>query len=374
MKKKYMISIIGLSICFSLLSVCNSDSLSSWELMKKLVLIPGVSGYEGEVADFIQSLFPVGIKPQRDEMENIWFSAGEGRPHLLFVAHTDEIGLVVDQITPEGTLKVKGRGGFLAQMYEGHPVVICTDEGPVNGVVAPRTGYSQRDAGSSNFRLNDIEIHLGISSEEEARSLGIKEGNQITIKKNVIELSPDLIATRAVDDRAGCAALLSAASRIDWKKIKGKTVTFAWDVQEETGLFGASRLARTLKPDYVFAVDTFVSSDTPLDEKRFARIVLGEGAVIRAIDSSNIAPRFVLEKVMKIAGDNQIPFQLGNTRGGNDGSVFVPEGAADIPLSWPGVYSHSFIEKIHRHDLEALTRLIEALVKDFNGVRLPKLQ
>lgn len=176
---------------------------------------------------------------------------------------------------------------------------------------------------------------------------------------------PDLIATRAGDDRAGYAALLSAASCIEWKRIKGKTVTFAWDVQEETGLFGASRLARTLKPDYVFAVDTFVSSDAPFDEKRFARIVMGEGAVIRAIDSSNIAPRFVLEKVMKIAKNNQIPFQLGNTGGGNDGSVFVTEGAADIPLSWPGVYSHSFIEKIHRHDLEALTRLIEALVKDW---------
>jgi putative aminopeptidase FrvX len=365
MEKKNVILIFAVLVCFSLVSADRNESLSSWDLMKKLVLIPGVSGYEGKVADFIQSLFPAGIKPQRDEMENIWFSAGEGHPHLLFVAHTDEIGLVVDQVTPEGTLKVKGKGGFLAQMYEGRPVVIYTDRGPVNGVVAPRAGYSQRDTGSSNFRTSDIEVHLGVSSEEEARSLGVKEGNQITIRKNIIELSPDVIATRAVDDRAGCAALLSAASRIDWKKIKGKTVTFAWDVQEETGLFGASRLTRTLKPDFVFAVDTFVSSDAPLDEKRFARTILGKGAVLRAIDSSNIAPRFVLEKVMKIARDNQIPFQLGNTRGGNDGSVFVPEGAADIPLSWPGVYSHSFIEKIHRHDLDALTRLIEAIVKDW---------
>jgi putative aminopeptidase FrvX len=174
-----------------------------------------------------------------------------------------------------------------------------------------------------------------------------------------------LIATRAVDDRAGCAALLAAAFNIDWKKIKGKTITFAWDVQEETGLIGASHLAKTLKPDYVFPVDTFVSSDAPLDSKRFARIALGEGVVLRAIDSSNIAPRIELEKVMKIAQRNNIPFQLGNTRGGNDGSVFIPGGATDIPLSWAGVYSHSFIEKIHRHDLEALTELIVAIVKDW---------
>ena len=355
---------LGLSLCA--VTYPQTDFLSSWELLKELVLIPGVSGYEGYVADFIQSNFPSGVKSQRDEMENVWFTVGEGHPHLLFVAHTDEIGLVVEDITPEGILKVRGRGGFLPQMYEGHPVMIYTKRGPLNGVVAPRRDYFSREAASSSFRTSDFEIYLGVSSEEEARSLGIEEGNQITIKKRVVELSPDLIATRAVDDRAGCAALLVAASRIDWRMIKGKTITFAWDVQEEIGLFGASRLAQTLKPDYVFAVDTFVSSDAPLDSKRFARTALGKGAVLRAIDSSNITPRFELEKVMKIAQNHSIPFQLGNTRGGNDGSVFIPGGATDIPLSWSGVYSHSFIEKIHRHDLEALTELIVAIVRDWD--------
>jgi putative aminopeptidase FrvX len=339
--------------------------MSSWELLKKLILIPGVSGYEGEVADFIQTSFPPEVQPQRDDMENVWFTVGEGRPHLLFVAHTDEIGLVVEEISTEGTLKVRGRGGFLSQMYEGRPVVVYTGKGAVNGVVAPRPDYFKREAASSSFRTSDIEVYLGVSSVEEVRSLGIEEGNPITVKKRIIEFSPDLIATRAVDDRAGCAALLAAAFNIDWTNIKGKTITFAWDVQEEIGLIGASRLAETLKPDYVFPVDTFVSSDAPLDSKRFARIVLGEGAALRAIDSSNIAPRIELEKVMKIAQRNNIPFQLGNTRGGNDGSVFIPGGATDIPLSWPGVYSHSFIEKIHRYDLEALTELIVAIVKDW---------
>jgi putative aminopeptidase FrvX len=339
--------------------------MSSWELTKKLVLIPGVSGYEKVVAEFIQSHFPPTVKSQRDDMENVWFTVGEGRPHLLFVAHTDELGMVVETVTPEGNLKVSGRGGFLSTMYEGRPVVIHTKNGAVNGIVAPRKDYDKRDVASKVFRTRDFEIYVGVSSEEEVRSLGIEEGNSVTIKKRIIELSPDLIATRAVDDRAGCAALLAAALDIDWKKIKGKTITFAWDVQEEIGLIGASHLAQTLKPEYVLPVDTFVSSDGPMDSKRFARTILGKGAVLRAIDSSNIAPRSELDKVIKIAQNNNIPFQLGNTRGGNDGSVFVPGGATDIPLSWPGVYSHSFIEKIHRSDLEDLTRLIVAIVKDW---------
>ena len=365
MNKKSLVLVIFLVLCLPLAGGKKAESLSSWELFKKMVFIPGVSGYEGKVADFIQALFPSGLKPQRDDMDNVWFSVGEGRPHLLFVAHTDELGFVVEKITPEGILKVRGRGGGLTQMYEGHPVVIYTDKGSVEGIVSPRPGYNNRKQSPASFRARDIEIYLGVSSEKEARSLGVREGDQITIRKKIVELTPEILATRAVDDRAGCAALLAAALQIDWKKIKGKRVTFAWDVQEEIGLIGASRLAQTLKPDYVFPVDTFVSSDAPLDSKRFARLPLGKGAVLRAIDSSNIAPRAELEKVIKVAQDNNIPFQLGNTRGGNDGSVFIPGGAVDIPLSWPGVYSHSFIEKIHRFDLEALTKLIVAIVRDW---------
>lgn len=361
--------LIIFTACFFLLSAlffgCQKEESSVWELLQKLVLIPGVSGSEGEVADFIQGSFPPDVHAERDEMNNIWFSAGSGAPHLLFVAHTDELGLIVTQVTSQGTLKVKGRGGFFPITYEGHPVVIYTKNGPVEGIVSPRGGYLEREARSSSFQIEDIEVYLGVSDERGARSLGISEGDQITIKKKISHLSADIIATRAVDDRAGCAALMAAAMQIDWKSIKGKTITFAWDVQEEIGLYGASNLAKKLKVDYVFPVDTFVSSDGPFDPKRFAFLPLGKGAVLRAIDSSSIVPHDKLQKVLQIARRHNIPIQAGNTRGGNDGSVFLPEGAVDIPLSWPGTYSHSFIEKIHRHDLEALTDLITALVKDF---------
>jgi len=157
--------------------------------------------------------------------------------------------------------------------------------------------------------------------------------------------------------------LLDALRRVDWDKIKGRRVTFAWDVQEEIGLYGASRLAEVLDADYVFPVDTFVSSDAPFDSKRFAQLPLGQGAVIRAIDSSSITPWTYIQKVKKIAKSNHIPVQIGNTRGGNDGSVFVPKGSVNIPLSWPGLYSHSFIEKIHKKDLEALTELVVAIAE-----------
>ncbi len=341
------------------------DEILSWDLLKELILIPGVSGSEEKVADFIQTSLPEELEVQRDDMDNVWFTVGDGHPHLLFLAHTDELGFIVESITPSGTLKVRGRGGFFPLMYEGHSIVVHTEQGPVEGVVSPRTNYMQRGGQSSEFSTQLLEIYLGVSNVDEVKELGISEGDSITIRKEIVELSDKILASRAIDDRAGCAAMLAAALRIDWTEIKGKTISFAWDVQEEIGLYGASRLAETLKVDYVFPVDTFVSSDGPFDSKRFAYIPLGSGAVVRAIDSSNIAPQIEFEKVMGIARQNNIPVHLGNTRGGNDGSVFLSQGTVDIPISWPGTYSHSFIEKIHRNDLNALTDLIMALVKDW---------
>lgn len=363
----------AISLCLVLGCLCLLVSLSpardadsAWAWLHKLLLLPGVSGYESAVADFVEASLPDALEIQRDDMDNVWFSVGEGRPHLVFVAHTDELGLVVTEITEQGRLKVSSRGGFLPQMYEGRPVVVYTAGGPVNGIVAPRPDYAGRAAERALLALDNMQVFLGVDTAAETAVLGVEVGDSITIRKQITELSPDLICARAVDDRAGCAVLLAAANRIRWSRIRGRTVTFAWDVQEETGLVGAGRLAKQLGADYVFPVDTFVSTDGPLDEKRFARIPLGEGLVLRGMDSSTIAPRLELEKIMALARKRGIPYQLGNTRGSTDGTRFIPEGAVSLPMGWPGTYSHSFIEKVHRKDLQALTDMVVVLVDDFH--------
>ena len=346
-----------------------AETSKAWDILREILLVPGVSGHEGPVSDFIQRKLPAGLDAQRDGMHNVWFTIGSGKPHLLFVAHSDELGWIVDRITPQGRLRVKRGGGMLPETAEARPVLIHTASGPVAGIVAPRPGYDERrqqaDTPEAPFAAENFDIFLGVSTEAEARALGVAEGDSVTPKKVLADLAPGLMASRAVDDRAGCSALLDAALRLKADAFRGKTVTFAWDVQEETGLIGAAELAKTLRPDYVFAIDTFVSTDSPLESKRFAHLPVGNGAVLRAVDSSNVTPKTEIRKVLAIAKKRGIPVQVGNSRGGNDGSVFLAGGAVDIPLSWPGSYAHSLIEKIDRRDLEALSDLILAIVADW---------
>jgi putative aminopeptidase FrvX len=111
----------------------------------------------------------------------------------------------------------------------------------------------------------------------------------------------------------------------------------------------------------VHAVDTFVSSDSPLESQRFAYAPIGAGAVERAHDNSSVAPAAEVERVRRIAEASHIPLQIGTTNGGNDGSEFVRYGAVDVPLAWPLRYSHSPAELIDLSDLHALGLLIAAV-------------
>jgi putative aminopeptidase FrvX len=365
MNKRITIFLLALAV-----SAASAGAQSrAWDILREFVLIPGVSGHEGPAADYVQKMLPAGLKTERDAMHNVWFTVGSGKPHILFVAHVDELGWTVDRITPEGRLRVKPGGGILPQTVEARPVLVHTGRGPVAGIVAPRPGYDARPAQGETpeapFTAESFDIYLGVGTEAEARALGVAEGDSVTAKKTITDFAPGLMAARAVDDRAGCAALLDAVLRLKPDAVKGKTVTFAWDVQEEIGLFGAAELAKTLKPDYVFAVDTFVSTDSPLESKRLAFLPVGKGAVLRAIDSSNVTPKSEIRRVLALAEKRKIPVQVGNSRGGNDGSVFLAGGAVDIPLSWPGSYAHSLIEKIDRRDLEALADLILAIVAEW---------
>ena len=115
--------------------------------------------------------------------------------------------------------------------------------------------------------------------------------------------------------------------------------------------------------DFIFAIDTFVSSDSPLELKRFADAETGKGFVVRAVDNSNIVPREYVERVLALARENQIPAQYGVTGGGNDGAVFTRYGAVDIALGWPLRYSHSPAEVIDTRDADALARIIAVLAK-----------
>ena len=111
----------------------------------------------------------------------------------------------------------------------------------------------------------------------------------------------------------------------------------------------------------IYSIDTFVTSDTPLESPHFAYTPLGKGPVLRAIDNANAAPDEERSRVQRAAAAARIPLQPGLTQGATDGTVFTFWGAPNLGLSWPGRYSHSPGEVLDLRDLDMLARLVVAV-------------
>jgi putative aminopeptidase FrvX len=222
-----------------------------------------------------------------------------------------------------------------------------------------------------NMRTMDDPVHayVGTNSREETEKLGIKPGDWVTIQKAYRPLVGTRAIGRSFDDRVGCAALIAAVKALG-PNLPGRDVTFVWSTEEEVGLKGAAVAAAHMAadgkaPDFVFAIDTFVSNDSPLETKRFGNAEVGKGFVVRAVDNSNIVPLQYVERVKKLAQTNKIPVQYGVTGGGNDGAVFTRFGSVDVAMGWPLRYSHSPAELIDTLDLEALSRIVTVIAKSW---------
>ena len=109
-----------------------------------------------------------------------------------------------------------------------------------------------------------------------------------------------------------------------------------------------------MTPDTAFAIDTFVSSDTPVDPQRLAGAMLGRGAVLRGSTAARSSSR--RSSIASSASRTRARFRCSSASpvAAPMRRAFSAGGAIDVGLSWPGRYSHSPVEVMDRRDLDAL--------------------
>jgi endoglucanase len=200
-------------------------------------------------------------------------------------------------------------------------------------------------------------------------SLGIDVGSPAVPATRLERLSGDAVAAKALDNRAGCVAVLETlrALRAD---PPGPEVVAIFTTGEERDGAGAALSARGVDPALVLVVETTIAADLPgvPPHRRVTR--MGGGPAITVMDRRWTAPATVVRELRRIAASIDLPVQAKQPNiGGTDASTWRrerPELAAGV-VATPcrGIHSSSGVLRLG--DLRATVRLLEATVRSWSS-------
>jgi len=340
---------------------------SLFDLFTELGAIDAVSGHEMELARHLaRCLRETGAEVSADGVGNVSAIVRAERPGptLQIAAHMDEVGYLVKSVEPGGWLRLDRVGGAVPGVL---PTRLVRIAGRVTGVVGVRPGHlmteQERGQGAS---LRDLYVDLGARSAAEVAALGVRVGDQVAAQQTPFRLAgnPRLVGGKALDDRLGCAILLTLLQ--NGVRPPAGTLIVTFTVQEEVGLRGAEATAARWNPDLALAVDTMPAGDTPdVQFHRELAVALGAGPAIQVMSSSAILPPPVRDFLLETAAAADIPVQLCSfTQGANDSATlqWATTGRPAGSISIPRRYSHTPAETCDLGDASGTYHLLRQVI------------
>lgn len=328
------------------------------ELLRKLADEYGPSGREEDVADIIKSeLEDYADNIETDSFGNVISTRnGSSDFSIMLAAHSDEIGLAVEKISEDGFAFPSRVGGWDPRILPSSPMNGKNAWGLIS--TSP-IGLLSKDEKKKSVGHNDLFI------ETHNISTGSFLVNDVKMK----ELgNPNVIVGKSLDDRAGLTVMIEAFKRIsDFEPNIHAVAT----VQEEVGLRGAGVAAYKLNPDLGIVLEVALADDVPSGRPYTPVISLGKGPAITVKDASVISHPKLTDFMIKVAEDEDIPYQLELLeRGGTDaGRIHLTrEGIPSSVIGVPTRYLHSPIEVLDIRDLE---HAIDLLVSILETIKKP---
>ena len=328
-------------------------------LLQRLCQANGISGDEAHVRKLIsEEISACADSVVTDPLGNLLVhKKGRNRPKvkLMLSAHMDEVGLMVTDITAEGYLKFDEVGGIDRRVLIGKHVVV---NHTVNGVIGIKPIHlTKGDESSAIPAYSELYIDIGAQSAQEARQV-VSPGDSVCFVSAFTQTAT-AIRSKAIDDRFGCMVLIDLI-----KSDLEYDMDFAFVVQEEVGLHGATTAAYTLDPDFALVIETTTAADIPEIDAAKQVCCLGEGAVISMMDRRTIYDREMAVLALKTAEAIGVKAQVKRAvAGGNDAGVIHQSrgGVRTLAISLPCRYLHAPNCVADKNDCESVRQLTHAL-------------
>lgn len=338
----------------------------NYSLLRSLCMLNGMSGDEHRVRDFIvEQIKDYADDISVDNLGNLLvFKKGKNKAQnkLMLSAHMDEVGLMVTDITSSGFIKFDEVGGIDKRILLGKEV--CIGSRNIIGVIGVKPIHlTKGDEGSDIPSVSDMYIDIGADSREEALE-HISYGDSVNFKSEFIE-TEDKIISKTLDDRFGCFVLINMIrSELEYD------MHFAFVVQEEVGLRGASVAAYSIAPDYALVVESTTAADVPEIDSNKQVCNLSQGAVISVMDRATIYDKELVKGAFECAERIGAKVQYKRAiAGGNDsGAIHRSRGGVrTLALSLPCRYIHSPFCVADKQDCESVLEITQAFANKIAG-------
>ncbi len=321
-----------------------------------------------------------GVRLATDKLGGIFAEqpASSG-PRVLIACHLDEVGFMVQNITESGFLQFVPLGGWWGHTLLAQRVRVKTRSGrEVLGVITSTPPHFLSESQRNNV-IKEDQMFLDVGGKNRAdvrERLGIELGDTIVPESDFREFNhPDLLLSKAFDNRVGCAAVVQAAQGLYPESLPCRLIA-AGTVQEEIGTRGAKTLAHAVKADVALVLEGPPADDTPGFNRADSQGKLGGGVQIRLFDPSAVMSRRLADFVIATAQAANIPHQVTVRRsGGTDAAAFhvAGEGVPSIVLGVPARYIHTHNSVIDLNDQLAAVSLVQELVRRLDAATVASL-
>ncbi len=333
-------------------------------LLKKLCTQIGVSGRENAVCDFIKSeVSPFCDKVYTDRAGNLICEKKGKKPSknkVMLCAHMDEVGFIITSIRDDGLLKFALIGGMDERLFLGKRVSIVSENkivyGCVNIVPTHLLSEGQKTKVPS---ISELCIDVGAENKVEAEAL-VSIGDTGVLSGDFERLENGKILARALDDRCGCAILVSLL-----KEELEYDITVCFTVQEEVGCRGAQICAESICPQIALVIDSTTACDIQNIPSESTVANLEKGGVVSFMDGGCIYDRELFNLIMKTAEENKISAQVKRAVAGANDSAGIHKccgGIKTAAISLPCRYIHSATSVVSENDLYSTFNLVKAVL------------
>ena len=345
-------------------------------MIQELTDAAGASGFEDEVILTAKKYGEEFAQTEEDCLRNLYLYRRKitgNKPVMMLDAHSDEVGLMVHSIKPNGTLRFVTLGRWTDQALPASKVLVRNRYGKyIPGIVASKPPHfmtpAERQAGGSTD-IQSLVIDVGAVSKEDAvENFGIRIGEPVVPDVSfTYDEQHDIMMGKGFDCRIGCAALIESMRRLAEEELAVDLVGVL-SSQEEVGERGVRVAVNKVAPQIALCFEGCPADDT-FTEPYAIQTALKKGPMLRFMDCSVICSPRYQRYVLDLAEEKHLAVQASVREGGGNNGAIINTAMDGIPAIVVGVpvrYIHSPNGITSYYDFEATVQLAVEVVRSMS--------